>query len=388
MRLGITFLSRSATSAYLHPCCIDVGTCHGSSRRRCVSHDSTTPAIERLAEHRAGGLPNLVEARSRTDRAQDELRRKMATLDVDADASVVLFGSWGRRELTEHSDDDWLVLVNGPARELVRPTLEEVGAVLGVGTRKPGKRAIFGVLSWCGDLVDNIGLQDDDNRNLTHRMLLMLESTPSIGAEAYDRAWTRVLDGYLAESRRDRRLPRFFLNDVVRYWRTIAVDFVGKQREDNHKWGLRNAKLRTSRKVVICGRPHPDLALPRSATRSRASVSHRAAFPSRDRPDSRRVFSLDRPPQACVVSAPMTEVDRHARRRNPEAPNCATDRRRALRRPRPTQTCAAWLTTCKLGCSRCSSRRGLHRQFASTRSSDRPLTNPSHLLHRCSATAP
>jgi hypothetical protein len=42
------------------------------------------------------------------------------------------------------------------------------------------------------------------------------------------------------------------LNDLTRYWRTIAVDFVYKQRTDNDKkWALRNAKLRMSRKLVF-----------------------------------------------------------------------------------------------------------------------------------------
>ena len=62
-----------------------------------------------------------------------------------------------------------------------------------------------------------------------------------------------MLDRYLAEGRSDHRPPRFFLNDVMRYWRTIAVDFAGKHREDERKWGLRNAKLRTSRKMLFAG---------------------------------------------------------------------------------------------------------------------------------------
>jgi len=47
-------------------------------------------------------------------------------------------------------------------------------------------------------------------------------------------------------------VPRFLLNDLTRYWRTVTVDFVYKQRaEAGRKWALRNAKLRMSRKLVF-----------------------------------------------------------------------------------------------------------------------------------------
>lgn len=55
---------------------------------------------------------------------------------------------------------------------------------------------------------------------------------------------------------KDYRPPRFLLNDLVRYWRTICVDFEGKQAQaegDDPKWVSRNAKLRTSRKLLFAG---------------------------------------------------------------------------------------------------------------------------------------
>jgi hypothetical protein len=48
----------------------------------------------------------------------------------------------------------------------------------------------------------------------------------------------------------------FLLNDLIRYWRTICVDFEGKQAQaegDDPKWVSRNAKLRTSRKLLFAG---------------------------------------------------------------------------------------------------------------------------------------
>jgi hypothetical protein len=226
-------------------------------------------ALERLAAHSAGGFPHLIAARERTEAQLAALRARFADgvlvggatarLGDDqtggslarGDVAVVLLGSWGRRELTAHSDDDWLLLVEGGGE--AEAELAAVREVLGGGTRRPGLQETFGVASSPEALVENIGLADDDNRNLTRRMLLMLESVAVVGEDVHRRCWLAVLDRYLAETRSDHRPPRFFLNDVMRYWRTIAVDFAGKHRDDDTKWGLRNAKLRTSRKMLFAG---------------------------------------------------------------------------------------------------------------------------------------
>jgi hypothetical protein len=64
------------------------------------------------------------------------------------------------------------------------------------------------------------------------------------------------------------RVPRFLLNDIVRFWRTMAVDFASKQRDRGGTgWGLRNAKLRMSRKLIfasgllVCFSPNLDSEL-------------------------------------------------------------------------------------------------------------------------------
>jgi hypothetical protein len=212
-----------------------------------------------------GDFPNLLAARERTAIG---LRRYAATLErtpLPDDVAVVLFGSWGRSEVTPGSDNDWAFLGRSvqpdaevPSGEalpgLAPPPLAVVGAVLGGEGRDPGATGIFGTTIAADRLVAAIGLDADDNRNLTRRMLLVLESVAVVGEELHREVLEQVVEAYLASARRDFRPPRFFLNDVIRYWRTICVDFEAKQRgQGDRKWGMRNAKLRTSRKVLFAG---------------------------------------------------------------------------------------------------------------------------------------
>ena len=161
-------------------------------------------------------------------------------------------GSWGRREVTSESDDDFMVLRVGVPREDARPSIEEVAGAL--GGRPPGPEEIFGRQVLLDGLRGKIGRDEDTNANLTRRMLLMLESVAICGDDGHGDARRALIAGYLRRTSRTAGRRRFLLNDLVRYWRTIAVDFESKTRaRKGEGWGLRNAKLRLSRKALFAG---------------------------------------------------------------------------------------------------------------------------------------
>jgi len=175
------------------------------------------------------------------------------------DTSLVVFGSVARQEVTSSSDLDWILLIDGQSVPEHKEQEREIERSLAAaGFIEPGKSGVFGKMVGSHDLVHNIGGEDDLNSNTTRRVLLLLESLPIGNREAYDRVRRQILRRYLEDDRglthasSDVRVPRFLLNDLTRYWRTITVDFVYKQRaESDKKWALRNAKLRMSRKLIF-----------------------------------------------------------------------------------------------------------------------------------------
>ena len=209
-----------------------------------------------------GDFPILQKIQEVSDEKKSELdallRREISEYD-SVDTSLVVFGSLARREWTAGSDLDWTYLVDGQANSDHLVIAQKINAAIKAEFKDPGPTGIFGNMAFSHDLVHQIGGQSDTNKNTTQRILLLLESR-AVGKEsAYDRVIKAVINRYLEEDNHllsedgsSYRVPRFLLNDIVRFWRTMAVDFASKQRDrSGNGWGLRNAKLRMSRKLIF-----------------------------------------------------------------------------------------------------------------------------------------
>lgn len=200
--------------------------------------------------------PNITAARERSSETLKQLNRHL-TSRIPAETSVVVFGSLARYELTEGSDLDWTLLVDGAANPDHWSATNRIRSVLkGLGMKQPTAGGSFGKLTFSHDLIHKIGGDDDTNQNTTQRLLLLLESVPIGNGGAYNRVVENILTRYIEEDLRGPtdtafRVPRFLLNDFGRYWRTMAVDFAHKRRARNgEKWALRTTKLRLSRKLL------------------------------------------------------------------------------------------------------------------------------------------
>lgn len=160
-------------------------------------------------------------------------------------------GSYARREVTNGSDVDLFFLaINDDPTSITDEQDKYMERLRQLGYKLPAAGGVFSEPQSVITTRNTIGGQEDDNVSITRRMLLLLEGEWVFNEAAFETAHGMLLDRYLKDVRRNEQICLFLLNDIIRYWRTICVDYEFKISQGDKARAVRLIKLRFSRLML------------------------------------------------------------------------------------------------------------------------------------------
>ncbi|HEU5063462.1 MAG TPA: nucleotidyltransferase domain-containing protein [Solirubrobacterales bacterium] len=216
------------------------------------------------------GSAAMDRARYSRDRIE-ELATGLSSVDgIFAEESLCIYatGSYGRLEAWEGSDIDLFFLAAGHPDERPIPSLRfiRLAARLIELTEEMGfpeftSDGAYLEVQYVDQMEEVLGSPHDDGLNaFTARMLLLLESRPVYRTELYRELLTRVIGFYFRDldGHENDFEPVFLSNDILRFWRTLTLNYENKrfridrlpgaqQAEARAQSALKNYKLKQSR---------------------------------------------------------------------------------------------------------------------------------------------
>ena len=174
--------------------------------------------------------------------------------DADGNVCVVTVGSFARGEASDQSDIDFYLIYDDSGKidvKKVEATCDEIKKIiLQSGIREPSPTGAFDEIVKRSEFLENVGGNKDTNDTLTRRMLFLLECKWLYNKDSYVKLYNEIINKYVKETITQHQMCRFLLNDIIRYYRTMCVDFEYKTTEVGKSWGDRNIKLMFSRKLI------------------------------------------------------------------------------------------------------------------------------------------
>lgn len=187
--------------------------------------------------------------KSNSDETLATLRDTLAPI-IPSEAVALTCGSYARREATSGSDLDFFVLTPAAVDENAPWFVTAQDAISKIVTKAPATGGAFDAMTPMDDMLVKAGGDRDVNKNITRRMLYLLEGEHLTNKEKFDEIRRQILTQYAEETPQDHQIALYLLNDIIRYWRTVTVDYSYKTNESGKPWAVRNIKLVFSRKLM------------------------------------------------------------------------------------------------------------------------------------------
>jgi Putative nucleotidyltransferase DUF294 len=212
---------------------------------------------------------------------QDYSRRRLSVLQAglapahdllgDHRLCVYATGSYGRLEAWSGSDIDLFFLYDDADETTRLPWMVFVrlAALVIDETAKMGFPPFSGdgkylEVQYVREMEEVLGSPRDDSLNtFTGRMLLLLESQPVYREDIYLALLERIIGFYYRdyEDHSEEFLPTFLVNDLLRFWRTLTLNYEHDRRRlsaltdeelqrKKAKSALKNYKLKVSRQAT------------------------------------------------------------------------------------------------------------------------------------------
>lgn len=209
----------------------------------------------------------LQKRKSESERRISELESEINNCSLFQNKSIAVYcaGSLGRHDFGVLSDLDLFVITREPSLHggINSPfcqKLIEINNALGY----PQLTERFLKVHLLSENLKAVGAPKDDTENFfTMRMLMLLESKPVANGEVYQSCLSEIVRHYYRDADEDRLFsPTFLVNDLLRYWRTLCLNYEQIRQNPERPWRKKNINLKFSRMLTVFSTVLPLISIP------------------------------------------------------------------------------------------------------------------------------
>ncbi|MDR0797168.1 MAG: nucleotidyltransferase domain-containing protein [Nitrososphaerota archaeon] len=182
-----------------------------------------------------------------------KLNQKLSEHFNNTDVTIVVAGSFGRFDAGKPSDLDFYVVSNNArTSQQIHKTVTKFAKELKL--KLPNTAGIFSKALELHQIITKMGYNHETPDELAQRLLLLLETQPIYNMEFYEKAVNGILDKYFdLHKKHPYKEAVILLNDLIKYFRYICMNYQFNFWDNNEKWVIRNIKLRHSRVIMYAG---------------------------------------------------------------------------------------------------------------------------------------